>query len=301
MKPGKALPAKSLYPLAEVAALVGCTTCDLVHYAVQRRISLLVGVPERLSVLVYEDSTRKHSAPMSLSPQMLSLSANQCLKLEMQGRIQQCDFVSGYVLESDGELKKLLPNSGQGEFDLHKFFWRLVGLGQAFRLEIHPEQLFVTRDDLLVLMGKGDEPSVSQQPVRKEKKSRASSGGNADVPDTGSGGGQVGESVDRTSGGQEKPVVAESRKAVAVEIKRSTEPVEAAPKPSPRGPVILRLKQVIERTGLSRSTIYDRMNPNSPRHDVSFPRQLSLGGDAVGWEESAIDRWVQSRIVAGRS
>ena len=39
---------------------------------------------------------------------------------------------------------------------------------------------------------------------------------------------------------------------------------------------ILRLPQVLEVTGLSRSTIYLRMA------DGSFPKQVSLGGRAVG-------------------
>ena len=43
---------------------------------------------------------------------------------------------------------------------------------------------------------------------------------------------------------------------------------------SPNQPIrkILRLKQVIERTGLSSSTIYDRMNSKSKRFDSSFPQ-----------------------------
>lgn len=35
---------------------------------------------------------------------------------------------------------------------------------------------------------------------------------------------------------------------------------------------VLRLKQVQEKTGLGRSTIYDRLNPRSARFDNSFPR-----------------------------
>lgn len=283
MKPGKALPAKSLYPLAEVAALVGCTTCDLVHYAVQRRISLLVGVPERLSVLVYEDSTRKHSAPMSLSPQMLSLSANQCLKLEMQGRIQQSDFVSAYVLESDGKLTKILPNSGPSDLDTQKFFWRLAAVGQVFRLEILPEQLFVTHDDLMALMGEGSEALPQQILARKEKRPPAHAEASEETPTTGSGGQQEVEGLERTAA-----------------AKKSEATVPVTLKPSPTGPMILRLKQVMERTGLSRSTIYDRMSPSSPRHDPSFPKQVSLGGDAVGWVQDEVEAWLQVRIVAGR-
>ena len=67
---------------------------------------------------------------------------------------------------------------------------------------------------------------------------------------------------------------------------------------------ILRLSQVIERTGLSRSTIYDRMNPKSKRHDSSFPQPIKLNGNstsstgAVGWLESSIDEWIEQRMSA---
>lgn len=67
---------------------------------------------------------------------------------------------------------------------------------------------------------------------------------------------------------------------------------------------ILRLKQVIERTGLSRSTIYDRMNSKSKRYDSSFPVPLKLNANAtsstgaVGWLESSIDEWIEHRMAA---
>lgn len=61
---------------------------------------------------------------------------------------------------------------------------------------------------------------------------------------------------------------------------------------------IIRLKEVMQLTGLSRSTIYDRMNPKSPRHDLSFPRNFSLGGtskraSAVGWMEEEVLAWIR--------
>lgn len=58
---------------------------------------------------------------------------------------------------------------------------------------------------------------------------------------------------------------------------------------------ILRLSQVQERIGLSRSTIYDRMNPNSPRFDSTFPRPVKLGVSAIGWFDSAITEWLMAR------
>lgn len=62
---------------------------------------------------------------------------------------------------------------------------------------------------------------------------------------------------------------------------------------------VLRLKQVQERVGLGRSTIYDRMNPNSPRYDSTFPKPIKLGIAAIGWIEAEIDAWIKSRITAG--
>ncbi len=46
---------------------------------------------------------------------------------------------------------------------------------------------------------------------------------------------------------------------------------------------ILRRKQVEKRTGLSRSTIYLRIQ------DGSFPKQINLGARAVGWLEKRAD------------
>jgi len=58
--------------------------------------------------------------------------------------------------------------------------------------------------------------------------------------------------------------------------------------------VILRLPIVKARTGLSRSTIYERIA------DGQFPKPISLGARAVGWLESELDSWVQARIEASR-
>ena len=57
----------------------------------------------------------------------------------------------------------------------------------------------------------------------------------------------------------------------------------------------LRLPEVLARTGLSRSTIYVRLDQGS------FPRPVSLGGRAVGWIETEVDEWIRERIAASRS
>ncbi|MBS0352709.1 MAG: AlpA family phage regulatory protein [Proteobacteria bacterium] len=59
--------------------------------------------------------------------------------------------------------------------------------------------------------------------------------------------------------------------------------------PKPR---VLRVKTVVVRTGLPRSTVYDKLNPNSPRYDRTFPRPFKIGQQAVGWLESEIDAWI---------
>ena len=58
---------------------------------------------------------------------------------------------------------------------------------------------------------------------------------------------------------------------------------------------ILRLPQVMARTGLSRSTIYLRISKGQ------FPRPISLGGRAVGWIEEEIDSWLEEQIKVSRS
>ena len=57
---------------------------------------------------------------------------------------------------------------------------------------------------------------------------------------------------------------------------------------------ILRRKQVEARTGLARSTIYDRVKAGT------FPAPINLGEKAVGWIESEIDAWLNARIQESR-
>lgn len=57
---------------------------------------------------------------------------------------------------------------------------------------------------------------------------------------------------------------------------------------------ILRLPDVKGRTGLSRSTIYLRIN------NGEFPKPISLGGRAVGWVESDIQKWLDDCIEASK-
>ena len=57
---------------------------------------------------------------------------------------------------------------------------------------------------------------------------------------------------------------------------------------------ILRRKQVEARTGLSRSTIYERIKMGT------FPAPVSIGAKAVGWIESEIDSWLTAQVEKSR-
>ena len=61
-------------------------------------------------------------------------------------------------------------------------------------------------------------------------------------------------------------------------------------------PTILCLPQLVEYTGLSRSTIYDLMNPNSPKYDPSFPKRFHLTKNAVRWVEADVYAWIELQI-----
>lgn len=58
---------------------------------------------------------------------------------------------------------------------------------------------------------------------------------------------------------------------------------------------ILRRKQVEQKTGLARSTIYDRMKAGV------FPKPIQLGNSrVVGWIESEIDEWLSGCVKESR-
>ncbi|EPE3040412.1 AlpA family transcriptional regulator [Vibrio cholerae] len=58
----------------------------------------------------------------------------------------------------------------------------------------------------------------------------------------------------------------------------------------------LKLKEVMEKTALSRSAIYRKMN------EGEFPESVNLGERAIAWVESEVDEWMaerlQTRVVA---
>ncbi|MCS5706917.1 AlpA family transcriptional regulator [Synechococcus sp. FGCU-3] len=57
---------------------------------------------------------------------------------------------------------------------------------------------------------------------------------------------------------------------------------------------LLRLPQVKQSTGLSKSTIYSRIA------EGTFPKQIPLGPRLVVWVESDIQNWIAEQVSAAR-
>jgi len=55
---------------------------------------------------------------------------------------------------------------------------------------------------------------------------------------------------------------------------------------------VLKLKDVVEKTGLGKTSIYKLINLKI------FPRSINLGLRSVGWIESEIEDWIQEKINA---
>lgn len=53
---------------------------------------------------------------------------------------------------------------------------------------------------------------------------------------------------------------------------------------------IIRLKTVLSRTGLSRSTIYRKIA------EGTFPAQIRISTNGAGWRESDINRWIADPV-----
>ncbi len=62
-------------------------------------------------------------------------------------------------------------------------------------------------------------------------------------------------------------------------------------------PSILRVRHVTARLGISRSAIYDWMDPKSPRYDSTFPKPIRLGRASIGWLSTDVEAFIELRIA----
>jgi prophage regulatory protein len=71
--------------------------------------------------------------------------------------------------------------------------------------------------------------------------------------------------------------------------------------PSSKPLTVLRLKAVMARTGLSKSTIYELGDPGHLRYDPAFPKRFQLTPGAVGWVEQEVMEWLEAKIAQARN
>ncbi|MGB6293859.1 helix-turn-helix transcriptional regulator [Vibrio anguillarum] len=57
---------------------------------------------------------------------------------------------------------------------------------------------------------------------------------------------------------------------------------------------LIRFREVLTMTGLSRSSLYRFIEENQ------FPTQVQLGGRAVAWVEGEVQEWIAQRITNRR-
>jgi len=64
--------------------------------------------------------------------------------------------------------------------------------------------------------------------------------------------------------------------------------------PAETGSRILRLKTVLDRTGLSRSTLYRKIDRGT------FPKQVRISERCIGWRESDLEKWLRNPMYYSR-
>lgn len=64
---------------------------------------------------------------------------------------------------------------------------------------------------------------------------------------------------------------------------------------------LIRRKQVEQSVGISRSTIYGKLDENSPQYDPDFPKPIHIGVRMVAWLESEVQSYIELRIYSSRN
>lgn len=72
---------------------------------------------------------------------------------------------------------------------------------------------------------------------------------------------------------------------------------------TPQGAVahrLLRRKQLEQLLGISRSTIYARLDPKSPHYDPNFPKPIKIGATSIAFVEAEVQAYIAARIADSR-
>jgi prophage regulatory protein len=81
---------------------------------------------------------------------------------------------------------------------------------------------------------------------------------------------------------------------------KRTSPTRAQLRQLATGIVILRVPQVLAKTGMSRSKLYALLDPKSRYFDETFPKRAVIGtgphARTVGWRQHEIDLWLDAQF-----
>lgn len=273
---------KSHYSIDEAANLLNCKLRDLIHLAVQEKITLLVGVPDNVRFRTYDATDDQIESPALLEPQLLALTQTHCLQMELNGKTEQSDFRKGYLINPAGQLQKLMPSYGRPKLNHLWAYWRTYDGPFSTKIELVPERLFVVGSDLLNLIKPNQKTEKSKKTIKEKAEPTF----------------DIALASHQLSIDENKEIVESSGSQTKVTLTQASELKSFKSIPTATSVTqltIIRLKTVQQRTGLSRSTIYDKMDAKSPRFDGTFPKRISLGTGSVGWYESEVNHWLESR------
>lgn len=291
--------------LSEAAHELGCTPGDLIEMGAAEKLQLLVCVPDGLRVRIYDDYAKSTHIPI-FEPEFLTLSVTHCRKIEIHGKTEQMDFREGFQVDPPGHFKHVIPQYGRPDQNHIWLFWRtcIEELYLPKAIELAPDRLFIRRSELQRLLIAADALPTPELPNTKKKISLTAQP-EPSIPEE--------EAVAQIAKIEEmhcdyKTSVAKASRSVDMAVPApqasASESIRFSEKISSVAPsqplAFIRIKQVISRTGLSKSAIYDKLDPKSPRYDQTFPKQRNLGTSSVGWVESEIDAWLASRQVVTR-
>ena len=61
---------------------------------------------------------------------------------------------------------------------------------------------------------------------------------------------------------------------------------------------VIRLPELKSQIRLSRSTIYNKINPKSKHYDSNFPKPFKLGERSIAWILAEVQAWIESKAGA---
>lgn len=65
---------------------------------------------------------------------------------------------------------------------------------------------------------------------------------------------------------------------------------------------LLLSRALYERTGFGKTYVNNKLNPESPKYDPTFPKPFKMEGSITNvWIESEVDEWINAQIEKGRA